>query len=348
MKNTVILGASGFVGNELINMCINHPEINIVGLSANTSAGEKINFNQIKKQSTIELHYQKIDEIDFSNVDFVFNCLPNEQLHKTVKEFPSKIRVIDLSIDFRLHKEQDYLDWYNFKHESPELVDNFIYGLTELNRSQIINAKHVANPGCYATSVLIPLTILTQEQAIRTDSIIIDSKSGYSGAGKNFEKKFNYKIINPKPLKKNFKVVSSSLIRKYLSQGKVGLANKCLNRNWAIQGIVESGRKMGKKIGFPTCNISLRNYVIPMLGVYKVRVFIGKNKKALKGIANLGYRPTFNQKKILLEVNIFNFSGNLYNKKLTVEFVNFIREEKKFRSIDQLREQIQRDIKKAN
>ncbi len=165
---------------------------------------------------------------------------------------------------------------------------------------------------------------------------------------KNFEKKFNYKIINPKPLKKNFKVVSSSLIRKYLSQGKVGLANKCLNRNWAIQGIVESGRKMGKKIGFPTCNISLRNYVIPMLGVYKVRVFIGKNKKALKGIANLGYRPTFNQKKILLEVNIFNFSGNLYNKKLTVEFVNFIRGEKKFRSIDQLREQIQRDIKKAN
>ena len=188
MKNTVILGASGFVGNELINMCINHPEINIVGLSANTSAGEKINFNQIKKQSTIELHYQKIDEIDFSNVDFVFNCLPNEQLHKTVKEFPSKIRVIDLSIDFRLHKEQDYLDWYNFKHESPELVDNFIYGLTELNRSQIINAKHVANPGCYATSVLIPLTILTQEQAIRTDSIIIDSKSGYSGAGKTKDK----------------------------------------------------------------------------------------------------------------------------------------------------------------
>ena len=188
MKNIVILGASGFVGNELINMCINHPEINIIALSANMSAGEKINLEQIKRKSTIELHYQKISEIDFSNVDFVFNCLPNEQLHKIVKEFPSKIRVIDLSIDFRLHKEQDYLDWYNFKHESPELVDNFIYGLTELNRSQIITAKHVANPGCYATSVLIPLTILTQEQAIRTDSIIIDAKSGYSGAGKTKDK----------------------------------------------------------------------------------------------------------------------------------------------------------------
>ncbi len=164
---------------------------------------------------------------------------------------------------------------------------------------------------------------------------------------KNFEKKFKYKIINPNPLKKNSKIISSSLIRKYLSKGKINLANKFLNRKWAVQGVVERGRKMGKKIGFPTCNISLRNYVIPMLGVYKVKIFIGKNKKALKGVANLGYRPTFNQKKILLEVNIFNFSRNLYNKKLTVEFVNFIRGERKFKNIDQLRKQIQKDIKVA-
>jgi len=164
---------------------------------------------------------------------------------------------------------------------------------------------------------------------------------------KNFEKKFKYKIINPNPLKKNSKIISSSLIRKYLLKGKINLANKCLNRKWAVQGVVERGRKMGKKIGFPTCNINLRNYVIPMLGVYKVKIFIGKNKKALKGVANLGYRPTFNQKKILLEVNIFNFSRNLYNKKLTVEFVNFIRGERKFKNIDQLRKQIQKDIKVA-
>ncbi len=164
---------------------------------------------------------------------------------------------------------------------------------------------------------------------------------------KNFEKKFKYKIINPNPLKKNSKIISSSLIRKYLSKGKINLANKFLNRKWAVQGVVERGRKMGKKIGFPTCNINLRNYVIPMLGVYKVKIFIGKNKKALKGVANLGYRPTFNQKKILLEVNIFNFSRNLYNKKLTVEFVNFIRGERKFKNIDQLRKQIQKDIKVA-
>ena len=188
MKNIVILGASGFVGNELINMCVNHPEINIIGLSANMSAGEKINFDHIKKQNQTELYYQKIDEIDFSNVDFVFNCLPNEKLHKIIKKFPSNIKVIDLSIDFRLNAEQDYLDWYNFEHNNLELVEDFTYGLTELNRSQIKKSKHVANPGCYATSALIPLTILVQEQAIRTDNIIIDAKSGYSGAGKTKDK----------------------------------------------------------------------------------------------------------------------------------------------------------------
>ena len=104
---------------------------------------------------------------------------------------------------------------------------------------------------------------------------------------------------------------------------------------------------MGKKIGFPTCNIDIENYVIARPGVYAVKVNILNSNKILKGIANLGYRPTFNQKKILLEVNIFNFSRNLYNKKLTVEFIKFIRGEKKFKGMDQLKKQIKLDIKSA-
>ena len=188
MKNIAILGASGFVGNELINMCINHPKINIVGLSANMSAGEKIYLNDIKKQNKTELHYQKIDEIDFSSIDFLFNCLPNEQLYKIIEKFPDDLRVIDLSIDFRLKKEKDYLNWYKFKHNNLRLVEDFKYGLTEINRSKIKVAKHIANPGCYATSILIPLIILIQKQAIKTENIIIDSKSGYSGAGKTKDK----------------------------------------------------------------------------------------------------------------------------------------------------------------
>ena len=164
---------------------------------------------------------------------------------------------------------------------------------------------------------------------------------------KLLEKKYNYKIINPPTLKKKNKTISSSLIRKLLIDGKLNLANNYLNRNWAIEGIVKKGRKMGKKIGFPTCNIDIKNYVIAKPGVYAVKVNILNNNKILKGIANLGYRPTFNQKKILLEVNIFNFSGNLYNKKLTVEFIKFIRGEKKFKGIDQLKKQIKLDLKSA-
>ena len=137
------------------------------------------------------------------------------------------------------------------------------------------------------------------------------------------------------------------MIRNLLSNGKIFDVNKLLKRNWAIEGIVKKGRGMGKKIGFPTCNIDLNEYVIAKPGVYAVKVLQGKSKKTLKGIANLGYRPTFNQKKIILEVNIFNFNRNLYNKKLTVKFIKFIRGEKKFKGIDQLRKQIKLDLQIA-
>ena len=164
---------------------------------------------------------------------------------------------------------------------------------------------------------------------------------------KSLQKKYNYKIINPNPLKKKNKIISSTLIRNLLSNGKIFDVNKLLKRNWAIEGIVKEGRGMGKKIGFPTCNIDLNEYVIAKPGVYAVKVLQGKSKKTLKGIANLGYRPTFNQKKIILEVNIFNFNRNLYNKKLIVQFIKFIRGERKFKGIDQLRKQIKLDIKIA-
>ena len=164
---------------------------------------------------------------------------------------------------------------------------------------------------------------------------------------KNYQSIFGYKLIKPAPLKKNKKIISSTYIRKLLEDGNLNEANKYLTRNWTIEGVVEKGRMMGKKIGFPTCNINIGNYLIAKPGVYAVRTLINKNKKAYKGIANLGYRPTFKQKKILLEVNLFNFSGNLYNKKLSVEFLRFIRGEKKFNGIEQLRNQIKRDILKA-
>ena len=164
---------------------------------------------------------------------------------------------------------------------------------------------------------------------------------------KSMSGKYNFKIINPKPLKKKNKIVSSTIIRKLLEAGKLNLANNYLDRPWCVEGKVKRGRMMGKKIGFPTCNIDLGNYIIAKPGVYSVKIKFDGFKNKLKGIANLGYRPTFNQKKILLEVNIFNFTRNLYNKKLTVEFKKFIRGEKKFKGVDHLRKQIKMDLKLA-
>ena len=161
---------------------------------------------------------------------------------------------------------------------------------------------------------------------------------------KKYEKSLNYKVVKPEPLIKSKKTVSSSLIRNLLEKGFLNQANNLLNRNWTIQGIVIKGRQVGKKIGFPTCNIDIKEYILAKPGVYAVPVLRKNSKKYLKGIANLGYRPTFNQKKMLLEVHLFNFSGNLYNKLLSVEFLKFIRKEKKFKNVNQLRAQIKKDL----
>ncbi len=160
----------------------------------------------------------------------------------------------------------------------------------------------------------------------------------------NHEKLFNYKIVKPQPLIIKKKVVSSSLIRKYLQNGKLKDANKLLKRNWSIDGKVQKGKQLGKKIGFPTANIDINDYVLAKPGVYGVKVRKMNRSNYIIGIANLGYRPTFNEKKILLEVHLFNFSGNLYNKYLRVEFLKFIRAEKKFKDVDQLKKQINIDL----
>ena len=174
-----------------------------------------------------------------------------------------------------------------------------------------------------------------------------NKREGDTDLLKSFEKKTNYKLIIPPPLKKNNKIISSTEIRKLLSKGNLDKANKYLSRKWEIEGKVEKGRRVGGRIGYATCNIDIGNYIIAKPGVYSVQVRLNSNKKKINGIANLGFRPTFNQNKILLEVNLFNFNRNIYNKKLAVKFIKFIRKEKKFKSIKQLTNQIKKDIRVA-
>ena len=162
---------------------------------------------------------------------------------------------------------------------------------------------------------------------------------------KKFEKIYNFRNIVTKPFKKNNKTISSTFIRKKIRSGKIVEINKLLNRNWTVVGKVIKGNRRGHKIGFPTCNLKLNDYVVPKLGVYAVKI---KSKNFNKnGIANVGYRPTFNGQSLLLETNIFGINKNLYNKVITVGFKKFLRAEKKFKSFEYLKKQIKIDIKQA-
>ena len=171
------------------------------------------------------------------------------------------------------------------------------------------------------------------------------NRKGNINTLKKFQSTYGYRTIITPPFKKANKIISSTLIRKKIQLGKITEANKFLNRPWSIEGKVIKGSKRGRKIGFPTCNIKLNDYKVPKLGVYSVMVKIGQIKK--KGIANIGYRPTFNGQNLLLEVNIFGINKNLYNKIIKVSFIRFIRPEKRFKRLEQLKKQIKIDINLA-
>ena len=140
--------------------------------------------------------------------------------------------------------------------------------------------------------------------------------------------------------------ISSSRIRKKISNGKVLEIKKSLNRFWSINEKVSQGRQVGRKIGFRTANIDLTGRLNPKIGVYAIKVSF--NKKMYKGIANFGYAPTFKRKKLLLECFIFSKIGNLYGKYIEVNFIKFLRGEKKFKSTEMLKKQIKYDIDEAS
>ena len=162
---------------------------------------------------------------------------------------------------------------------------------------------------------------------------------------KYYQNKYNFRTVLTKALKKNKKVISSTVVRRLINRGKVSEVKKLLGRPWEIRGTVKKGNQRGRKIGFPTCNINLNEYIIPRLGVYSIIAETDSFRK--KGIANIGYRPTFNGQNLLLEVNIFGINKNLYNKVIKVYFLKFIRAEKKFKNLEHLRKQIKLDVKQA-
>ena len=250
-----------------------------------------------------------------------FNPMPKMFFNKNLKHF----RLMNLSQKIEEFKKQkvDFLINQNFSKRFSKIKANIFI-------KKYLNKK-----------------IKTRFLFVSNNFRFGNKREGDINLLKFYEEECNYKLITPKPLKNNNNVISSTLIRKLLSNGNLSEANSYLSRNWEIEGSIEKGRKLGRKIGFATCNVDIKDYIIAKPGVYSVKVKINKGTKKLKGIANLGYRPTFNQKKLLLEVNLFNFNKNIYNHKIKVEFVKFIRKEKKFNNIKELTNQIKKDIKVA-
>lgn len=161
---------------------------------------------------------------------------------------------------------------------------------------------------------------------------------------KEMGKSFGFHVQVIPAYKKRGVIVSSSKIREYIMDGKVKEAEGFLARPYSISGKVIKGRNIGKHLGFPTANISVHNEIIPKDGIYAVRVFLGN--KTYKGAANIGFAPTFHNKKRAVEAHIIGFNGNIYGRKLKIEFIKRLRGEKVFKNIHELAIQIKQDVEK--
>tara|TARA_B100000029_G_scaffold501619_2_gene575421 strand:+ start:2488 stop:3402 length:915 start_codon:yes stop_codon:yes gene_type:complete len=162
---------------------------------------------------------------------------------------------------------------------------------------------------------------------------------------KKLSKKYLYKLkVISRVLNKNKKTINSTLIRKKIKTGDYNKVKDMLGRNWLLEGKVIRGSGRGKSLGYPTANFFIKDYVLPMKGVYITKSFFKNNKKAYYGIANIGNRPTFNEKKVFFENHFFKINNNFYGKEIFVELLAFLRKEKKFYSIDLLKKQIKKDV----
>ena len=182
-----VLGASGYTGADMIRLAALHPAITLTTLIAKGHAGQSLAqvFPHLASLDLPDLVTP--DEVDWSKVDVVFCGLPHGTAHAEIGKLPKRVKVIDMSADFRLRDPKTYAEWYGGEHSAPALIEEAVYGLTEHYRDKIKKARLVACPGCYPTAVLLALLPLAQAKLIEISDIIIDAKSGVSGAGRSLK-----------------------------------------------------------------------------------------------------------------------------------------------------------------
>lgn len=179
-----ILGASGYTGAETIRLAAQHPNLEIRALTADRHAGKPVAevFPHLGPLNLPQL--VKIDDLDLAAIDAIVCCLPHGTTQEVITALPRDMKIVDLSADFRLRDPETYAAWYGRSHTALELQNEAVYGLTEANTQAIANARLVANPGCYPTACLLPLLPLLKAGAIDASGIVVDAKTGVTGAGR--------------------------------------------------------------------------------------------------------------------------------------------------------------------
>jgi len=180
-----IAGASGYTGLELLRLLIKHPEVKITAVTSEKHQGQLLADVFPSFSGFSDLRFTPLEPAIASKCDILFLALPHTTAMNRVPAFlEGSCRVIDLSADFRLKSQAIFEQWYSVAHQQKEILDQAVYGLPELHRESIRSAKLIANPGCYPTSVILALAPLVTTGWVDLDSIIADSKSGVSGAGR--------------------------------------------------------------------------------------------------------------------------------------------------------------------
>lgn len=184
MRKVGIVGASGYTGGELLRLLVDHPDADIKIATSRENAGEPLYrvHPHLRKKTDLKFVEPDLEKVA-SECEIVFLALPHGSSAPAAKRLlESGIRVIDLSADFRLKKE-DYPKWYGWEHPFPELLDEAVYGLPEFHRDEIRNAKLVANPGCIATASILSVAPAVKTGAVEKNRVVVDAKIGSSGAG---------------------------------------------------------------------------------------------------------------------------------------------------------------------
>lgn len=198
MVRVGIIGATGYTALELLKLLLRHPDVEITCLTSRSEDRPALGTVHPELRGRLNLELEPLQIESFrQRVDCVFSCLPHAASAEIVRDLVSdELKVVDFSADYRLNDVQTFESWYGVAHPDPDRVGHVAYGIPELFREQIRSANLTANPGCFPSSALLPLAPLFKEQLIQPQSVIVDSKTGVSGAGRKPNLRFHYPECN--------------------------------------------------------------------------------------------------------------------------------------------------------